>query len=206
MRVNLPNMLIVLRIILIPVFLFFFLSSPDSQVPPEAGESAGLLWAVTGGLTAIVYTPFRLAAVAVFLIAAISDYFDGLLARKWNTVSNFGKLMDPLADKMLVSAAMVALASRQELAAWVVIVIICREFWVTSLRMLALEQGKEIISASMWGKIKTVLQMVMLTVLIAGYGTSAVGILLVYMAVFATILSAIEYTRGHKDVFEVKQK
>ena len=176
LKFNLPNMLIVLRIILIPVFLYFFLSSYD-------------------------YTPFRYAAAAVFIIAAVSDFFDGLLARKWNTVSNFGKLMDPLADKMLVSSAMIALTFKQELAAWVVIIIICREFWVTSLRMLALEQGNEVIPASLWGKIKTVLQMAMLMVLIAGFGATLAGELLVYMAVFATILSAVEYTRGHKDVF-----
>ena len=170
-------MLVVLRIILIPVFLFFFMNS-------------GQDWDF-----------FRIAAVAVFLIAAISDFFDGLLARRWNTVSNFGKLMDPLADKMLVSAAMVALAFRQELAAWVVVVIICREFWVTSLRMLALEQGNTVIAASIWGKTKTVLQMVMLTVLIAGFGTTTIATILVYLAVFATILSAVEYTRDNKDVF-----
>ena len=103
---------------------------------------------------------------------------------------------------MLVSAAMVALAFKQELAAWVVIVIICREFWVTSLRMLALEQGHTVIAASLWGKAKTVLQMAMLTVFIAGFGTNPIAIVLVYLAVIATILSAVEYTRDHKDVFK----
>ena len=174
MKINLPNLLIVLRIILIPVFLFFYLEGQ------------------------------HVVATAVFLVAAISDFFDGLLARMWNTVSNFGKLMDPLADKMLVSAALIALAYTQELAVWIVVVIICREFWVTSLRMLALEAGKKVIAASLWGKIKTVLQMVMLVVLVSGLFTD-MGILidvLVYSAVIATILSAVEYTRDYKDVFK----
>ena len=185
MKINLPNMLIVLRVVLIPVFLVSFSNA----------SYAG-----------------RIIPMAVFLIAAITDYFDGLLARKWNTVSNFGKLMDPLADKMLVSAAMIALAYRQELAAWVVVIIICREFWVTSLRMLALEQGNTVIAASMWGKIKTVLQMIMLTVLIAGVPTGEfiidfgrfgdiIAAALIYSSVVATIVSAVEYTWDYKDVF-----
>ena len=180
-------MLIVLRIVLIPVFLFFFLNAE-----PEGGT-------------------FRLVAVAVFLVASISDFFDGHLARKWNMVSNFGKLIDPLADKMLVSAAMIALAYRQELAAWVVVIIICREFWITALRQLALEQSQEVIAASIWGKAKTALQMTMLTVLIAGIGNvdglfgqtgAAIANILVYLAVIATVLSAVSYTKSHKGVFK----
>lgn len=184
MKINLPNMLIVLRIVLIPVFLFFFMNTGPSGEP--------------------IFDEyiFRMVAVAVFLVAAISDFFDGLLARRWNTVSNFGKLMDPLADKMLVSAAMVALAYRQELAAWVVVIIICREFWVTSLRMLALEQGHAAMAASMWGKTKTVLQMVMLVVFIAGFSGTTIAMILMYLAVIATILSAVEYTRDYKGVFK----
>lgn len=182
MKINLPNLLIVFRIALIPVFLFFFLSAGPGDYF------------------------FRLAAMVVFLVASISDFFDGLLARRWNTVSNFGKLMDPLADKMLVCSAMIALAYRQEIAAWVVVVVICREFWVTSLRMLALEQGREVKGASIWGKTKTVLQMAMIVVLVAGLEMgewiNTVTIMLVYMAVIATVLSAVEYTRDYKDVFK----
>ena len=186
MKINLPNMLLVLRLVLIPFFLFFFLNA-------EPGESL-----------------FRLIAFVIYLIAAISDFLDGYLARKWNTVSNFGKLMDPLADKMLVSSALIALAYRQELAAWVVVVIICREFWVTALRQLALEQGKEVIAASNWGKIKTVLQMTMLGVLMAGMGTeelfgqtgNVIAAVLIYASVAATLVSAVEYTRDYKAVFK----
>lgn len=188
MKINLPNLLIVLRIILIPVFLFFFMA--DGPLPAE------------GPVSAEGPSYFRIIALIIFLVAAISDFFDGLLARRWNTVSNFGKLMDPLADKMLVSAAMIALAYRQELAAWAVVIIICREFWVTSLRMLALEQGKEVIAASWWGKTKTVLQMIMLTVFISGLSfLDHIGTVLMYLSVIATVLSAVEYTKDYKDVF-----
>jgi len=191
LKINLPNLLIIFRIVLIPVFLFFFLNAE-----PMAYGSA-----------------FRWVALVVFSIASITDYFDGLLARKWNTVSNFGKLMDPLADKMLVCSALIALASRQELAVWIVVVIICREFWVTALRQLALEQGKTVIAASMWGKIKTVLHITLIISLLAGLGTDSVlgfgqfGVfaitVLVYAAVAATIVSAVEYTKDYKDVFKV---
>jgi CDP-diacylglycerol--glycerol-3-phosphate 3-phosphatidyltransferase len=186
LKTKLPNMLIVFRVLMIPVFLFFFLSAgPGDYV-------------------------FRITATVIFLVAAISDFFDGHLARRWNTVSNFGKLMDPLADKMLVSTALVALAYRQELAAWVVAVIICREFWVTALRQLALEQGHHVIAASVWGKTKTVLQMTMLVAVMAGAGThvffgawgGTVVNVLVYSAVFVTILSAVEYTKSYRGVFK----
>lgn len=185
MKINLPNLLIVFRILLIPVFLFFLLNAGP-------GEST-----------------YRLVAMIVFLAASVTDFFDGYLARKWGTVSNFGKLMDPLADKMLVCAAMIALVYRQELAAWVVVVVVCREFWVTALRQLALEQGQKVIAASIWGKTKTVLQIVMLTTLMAGLGTeelfgqwgNTVAMILVYLAVIATVLSAAEYTRSYKEVF-----
>ena len=188
MKINLPNLLIVFRILLIPVFLFFFLSAE-----PVPGEYI-----------------FRITALIIFLIASATDFFDGLLARKWNTVSNFGKLMDPLADKMLVSSALIALAHRQELAAWVVVIIICREFWVTALRQLALEQGKAVIAASMWGKVKTVLQIAMLIALMSepiigwllGQAGNVITIVLVYLAVITTVVSGIEYTRDYKDVFK----
>ena len=193
MKMHLPNILIIFRVLLIPVFLFFFLSAPPMQ-------------ALGGSVPA-----FRIIAFIFFLTAALTDLLDGHLARKWNLVSNFGALMDPLADKMLVCSALVALAFRQELAAWIVILIICREFWVTSLRMLALEQGRKVISASVWGKIKTVLQIIMVSALIAGRDIVALTglvrfadvltMILIYLTILATVLSAVEYTRSYKDVF-----
>ena len=156
----------------------------------------------------------RWLALIVFVVAAISDFFDGYFARKWSQVSSFGKLMDPLADKMLVSAALIALVYMQYLAVWIVVIIICREFWVTALRLLALEQGKDVIAASIWGKIKTVLQMVMIITLITGFGTpdfllpinfgytgSVIVTVLIYLSLIATVFSAYEYTKSYKDVF-----
>ena len=190
MKWHLPNILVILRIILIPVFLFFVL-----RIVP--GESV-----------------MRWLALIVFIAAAISDFFDGYYARKWSMVSSFGKLMDPLADKMLVSAALIALVYMQYLAVWIVVVIICREFWVTALRLLALEQGRDVIAASIWGKIKTVLQMVMIITLITGFGTAdfllpidfgqagnVVVSVLIYLSLIATVFSAYEYTKSYKDVF-----
>ena len=187
---NLPNKLIIFRIALIPFFLFFFLTA-------QPGDSV-----------------FRLIAMVIFVLAAFSDFLDGYLARKWDMTTNFGKLMDPMADKMLVCSALVALVQRHELAAWVVIIIICREFWVTALRILALEQGREIISASKLGKVKTVLQMGMLACLLAGVGSGAYGIfvhewwgivanVLVILTVIATVFSAVEYTWGHRAIVRV---
>ncbi|MCL2015943.1 MAG: CDP-diacylglycerol--glycerol-3-phosphate 3-phosphatidyltransferase [Defluviitaleaceae bacterium] len=189
MAFNIPNFLIIIRIVLIPVFLVAFFLSDIGTI--------------------------RWAATLIFSVASITDYFDGLLARKWGTLSNFGKLMDPLADKMLVSAAMVALVYRQELAAWVVIVIISREFWVTAIRMLALEQGKEVIAATMWGKLKTTLQMTMIIVYLIGLTSPLINIgtwsiivplgeFLAYLTVIATIVSAVIYTFNAKDVFLAK--
>ena len=156
----------------------------------------------------------RWLALIVFVSAAISDFFDGYFARKWSMVSSFGKLMDPLADKMLVSAALIALVYMQQLPVWIVVIIICREFWVTALRLLALEQGYDVISASIWGKIKTVLQMAMIITLITGLGTpdfllpidfgqvgSILVTILIYLALIATVFSAYEYTKSYKDVF-----
>jgi len=187
---HLPNILVILRIVLIPVFLFFVL-----RIVP--GEIA-----------------MRWLALFVFAVAAVSDFFDGYYARKWSMVSSFGKLMDPLADKMLVSAALIALVYMQYLQVWIVVIIICREFWVTALRLLALEQGQEVIAASIWGKIKTVLQMAMIITLITGFGTpdfllpidfgqvgSVMVTILIYLALIATIFSAYEYTKSYKDVF-----
>ena len=190
MKWNLPNVLVILRIILIPVFLFFVL-----RISP--GEFT-----------------MRWLALIVFVVAAVSDFFDGYFARKWSQVSSFGKLMDPLADKMLVSAALIALVYMQYLSVWIVVVIICREFWVTALRLLALEQGREVIAASIWGKIKTVLQMAMIITLITGFGTadfllpinfgeagSVIVTVLIYLSLIATVFSAYEYTKSYKDVF-----
>jgi len=167
-ELNLPNVLTVIRILLVPVLL------------------AALLQEAKPGET--------LAAI-VFAVASFTDALDGWIARRQNTVSTFGKLMDPLADKLLVTAALVSLVSLQRLSAWVAMVIIAREFAVTGLRQLAMEHG-EVIHASSWGKIKTAAQIAMVLVLILVEGSPLWVDLLVYLAVVTTVVSGADYFFG----------
>ena len=138
-ELNLPNVLTVVRILLVPVLV------------------AALLAATARG---------DLLAAVVFVVASVTDALDGWIARRRKSESTFGKLMDPLADKLLVVAALVSLVSLDRLSAWVAMVIIAREFAVTGLRQLAMEEG-HVIPASIWGKLKTVTQIAMVLVLIA---------------------------------------
>ena len=138
---NLPNKLTMLRVILIPFFVAFMLLS---------GAEYSYKW----------------IALGIFITASLTDLLDGKIARKYNLVTNFGKLMDPLADKMLVSAALICLTAMGRLEAWIVIVIISREFIISGLRQIAADNGI-VIAASYWGKYKTTFQMVMICLLIA---------------------------------------
>ena len=165
---NLPNALTVLRILLVPVV------------------AAALLAASPKG---------DILAAGVFVIASLTDALDGWIARRHKRVTNFGKLMDPLADKLLIAAALVSLVSLHRLSAWVAMVIIAREFAVTGLRLVAVEQG-HVIAASWWGKLKTMAQVVMVLALIA---TSNPGVLvngIVYITVAITVLSGADYFFG----------
>ena len=142
---NLPNALTLARVFLI--FVFIILAANASGVA-ENFNSAQIL---------------RIIAYVVALVAAFTDLADGYFARRWNQITDFGKLMDPLADKIFVSGIMLMMVQYQLLPAWVAVVIIAREFLVTGLRMLAL-QKQTVIAADIWGKIKTVLQMLMMGV------------------------------------------
>ena len=137
---NLPNKLTLFRVILIPFFVFFLLA------PYFEGYG-------------------NYIAVAVFIVASITDFLDGKIARKYNLVTNFGKFMDPLADKLLVSSALICLVALNKIPAWVVIVIIAREFIISGFRLVAADNGV-VIAASYWGKFKTAFQMVTVIVLI----------------------------------------
>lgn len=167
-ELTLPNVLTVLRMLLVPVVV------------------AALLAETPNG---------DLLAAAVFLFASITDGLDGWIARRRRIETTFGKLMDPLADKLLVTAALVALVSLDRLAAWVAMVIIAREFAVTGLRTLAVEQG-HVVPASVWGKLKTFVQITMVLALIAIDGDPAWVDLLVYLAVAVTVLSGADYFFG----------
>jgi CDP-diacylglycerol---glycerol-3-phosphate 3-phosphatidyltransferase len=173
---NVPNVLTVIRILLVPVLIVALLDK-------------------TGG--------GDLLAAIVFAVASLTDAIDGYLARSRNWVTTFGKLMDPIADKLLIVAALVALVSLNRLAAWVAMVIIAREFAVTVLRVAVGTQQGVVISANLLGKLKTATQVAMVMVLIAVHGRPLWVSLLVYATVAITVLSGADYffgvSRGRAD-------
>ena len=169
MQMNLPNKLTILRVLIIPFFVLFMLTN------------------ITGAAD-------KWIAVAIFVIASFTDFLDGYIARKYNLVSNFGKFMDPLADKLLVSAAMICLVEMGRLPAWIVIIIISREFIISGFRLIASDNGV-VIAASYWGKFKTVFQMAMIIVLICNLG-GVFGIVettLIWISLILTIVSLADY-------------
>ncbi len=165
---NVPNLLTVVRILLVPVLVVALL---------EKSGSGDLLAAI------------------VFAVASLTDAIDGYLARSRNWVTNFGKLMDPVADKLLIVAALIALVSLGRLEAWVAMVIIAREFAVTALRAAVATQGV-VIAASSWGKIKTAVQVAMVISLIAVHGHPVWLSALIYVTVAVTVLSGADYFFG----------
>ena len=164
-ELNTPNVLTIFRIVLVPVLVAALLSSRAD------GD---------------------LIAAGVFAVASATDALDGYIARRNRSVTAFGKLMDPLADKLLVTAALVGLVSLDRISAWAAMVIIAREFAVTGLRLLAVEQG-HVIAASVWGKIKTAAQIAMVLALIAVDGSPGWLDALVYVTVGVTVISGAEY-------------
>ena len=176
---NLPNKLTIMRVILIPFFVFFLLS----PYFPAYGNYI---------------------AVAIFIVASLTDMLDGKIARKYNLVTNFGKFMDPRADKRLVCSAMICLIELDRLAAWIVIVIIAREFIISGFRLLASDNGV-VIAASYWGKFKTTFQMLMVIVLILDIQMpffQILGTVLTYVALILTVVSLIDYIVKNKDVLK----
>jgi CDP-diacylglycerol--glycerol-3-phosphate 3-phosphatidyltransferase len=165
---NLPNALTLLRILAVPVVVVALLGETPN------GDAL---------------------AAAVFALAALTDGLDGYFARSRNAVTTFGKLMDPIADKLLIVAALVSLVSLDRLAPWVAMVIIAREFAVTVMRAIAVERGI-VISASRLGKVKTVLQIAAVIALIAANPAPAWVDVLVYLAVAATLISGADYFFG----------
>ncbi len=167
MQMNLPNKLTLFRILLIPVFLLVLF-----LIPAPAG---------------------RYLATAVFAIASFTDFLDGKIARSWNLVTNFGKFMDPLADKLLVCSALVSFVGLGDLPAWVVILILSREFAITGFRTLAME-ANVVIAASKWGKLKTATQMIMIILLLLHIpGWEMAETVFVVLAVIFTVVSGVDY-------------
>ena len=144
----------------------------------------------------------RYIAVIIFIVASLTDMLDGKIARKYNLVSNFGKFMDPLADKLLVMAALVSMVALKDLAAWVVIVILAREFTITGFRTLAME-ANIVMAASWWGKVKTTVQMIMIPVVLLKLPFGCMPLVetvLIYLSVFFTIFSGADYIIKNKQV------
>ena len=172
---NLPNKLTLLRVILIPFFVVVLLTQC-------VGENS------------------KYVALGIFVIASITDFFDGRIARSRNLVTNFGKFMDPLADKLLVCSAMICLISSGKLEDWIVIVIISREFIISGFRLIASDNGV-VIAASYWGKFKTVSQMAMIIVLILDLpGLEIAGIALKYLALGLTVVSLGDYVWKNRGI------
>ena len=142
-------------------------------------------------------------AVALFVAASLTDFLDGHLARKYHLVTNFGKFMDPLADKLLVSAAMICLVEMGRLPAWIVIIIISREFIISGFRLIASDNGV-VIAASYWGKFKTVFQMAMIIVLICNLGGAFVWVetALIWISLILTVVSLADYVVKNIDVLK----
>ncbi|EEG73339.1 CDP-diacylglycerol--glycerol-3-phosphate 3-phosphatidyltransferase [[Clostridium] hylemonae] len=173
---NLPNKLTVLRIIMVPFFVLFMLT--------DLGGSAN-----------------KWIALVLFCVASLTDMLDGKIARARNLVTNFGKFMDPLADKLLVCSAMICLIPLGKLDAWIVIVIIAREFIISGFRLVASDSGI-VIAASYWGKFKTVSQMFMIILLIADLGSvfDVIGTVLIWVSLILTVVSLIDYVVKNKEV------
>ncbi|MCI5898302.1 MAG: CDP-diacylglycerol--glycerol-3-phosphate 3-phosphatidyltransferase [Anaerovoracaceae bacterium] len=173
---NLPNKLTILRVLLIPVFIVLLMNG------------------------------YYYWSGIVFLLASFTDMLDGQIARKYNLITNFGKIMDPLADKLLVTSALICLVELGEIAGWMVIIILAREFIITGLRAVAAGEGI-IIAAGKSGKLKTILQMTALTVILlrdwpfALFTDFPVGNIILWAAVIMTVYSGIEYIVKNKQVF-----
>ena len=175
---NLPNKLTVLRVLMIPFFVVFMIT------PLAEGNG-------------------KYIALALFCIASLTDMLDGKIARKHNLVTNFGKFMDPLADKLLVCSALICMIELRELPAWMVIIIISREFIISGFRLVASDNGV-VIAASYWGKFKTTFQMLMIIYLVVDLQfayANVVGMVLVYVALALTVISLVDYIAKNYKVF-----
>ncbi|MBP3832093.1 MAG: CDP-diacylglycerol--glycerol-3-phosphate 3-phosphatidyltransferase [Clostridia bacterium] len=199
---NLPNKLTILRIILVPIMVII----PFLNIQGE-----------------FFNIPISLLIIdAIFIIASITDKLDGSIARKRNLVTNFGKFLDPIADKILVLAAMVMLVEMNKLPAWIPIIVLFREFVVSGYRLIAVENGGQVIAASIWGKIKTATQMVAIILMFidkfafANFLNTTIRATmssfefifniivstLMFVSVIAAIFSGWDYIKGGKDLFK----
>lgn len=175
---NLPNRLTVLRVIMVPFFVAFMLI-------PSLGGMAN-----------------KYIALALFCVASFTDFLDGYLARRDNLVTNFGKFMDPLADKLLVCSALICLSSMDKLPTWIVLIIIAREFIISGFRLVASDNGI-VIAASYWGKFKTVSHMTMIILLILDFQNPVYQVvtnIIVAIGLALTVISLADYVWKNRQV------
>ena len=178
---NTPNKLTVARMIIVPFLVVFLLTGWGGDVN-------------------------RYISLALFVVASVTDWFDGYLARKNNLVTNFGKFMDPLADKLLVCSAMICMIELNRLPAWFVLIIIGREFIISGFRLIAAENGI-VIAANYWGKFKTASQMIMIILLILHFDGIFVTLeqLFIWLSLALTIISLITYIWQNKSVLSMQE-
>ena len=178
---NTPNKLTVVRMIMVPFLVLFLLTG-------WGGEAN------------------RYISLAIFVIASVTDWFDGYLARKHHLVTNFGKFMDPLADKLLVCSAMICLIELERLPAWIVIIIIAREFIISGFRLIAAENGI-VIAANYWGKFKTVSQMIMIILLLLHFGGvfAVLEQIFIWLSLALTVISLMTYIWQNRSVLSMQE-
>lgn len=171
---NTPNKLTMLRVIMVPIFMI-----------------------------AYMYTPYNILSMLIFVLAFLTDMLDGYLARKNNQVSNFGKIMDPLADKLLVAAAMVLLTKNGLVNEWITIIVLAREFAVSGIRIAAAAEGN-VVAASSWGKIKTIWQFVAITLALIINEKNIVVDIFMWVNLALTVLSGVDYIVKNKKYLSYK--
>ena len=178
---NTPNKLTIARMIIVPFLVIFLLTG-------WGGEAN------------------RYISLTLFVVASVTDWFDGYLARKNNLVTNFGKFMDPLADKLLVCSAMICMIDLKRLSAWFVIIIIAREFIISGFRLIAAENGI-VIAANYWGKFKTASQMIMIILLILHFDGIFVILeqIFIWLSLALTIISPITYIWQNRTVLSMQE-
>jgi len=176
---NLPNKLTLIRVLLVPVFVVF------------------LMCDITGDYD-------KWIALLIFIVASLTDMLDGKIARKYNLVTNFGKFMDPLADKLLVCSAIICFIKMDKMPTWMVLIIIAREFIISGFRLVASDNGV-VIAASMWGKYKTAVSMIMIAFVIADIANPVYQIItqiLIWVSLILTVVSLVDYVFKNKDIFK----
>lgn len=172
---NLPNKLTLFRVVLVPFFVAFLLNQYVNEY-------------------------FNIIALVIFIVASLTDLLDGKIARKYNLVTNFGKFMDPLADKLLVCSAIICLIELERIPSWIVVIIIAREFVISGFRLIASDNGV-VIAASMWGKYKTTFQMIMVILMIVNLPQlQLVTDIVMWIATILTVVSLIDYLVKNKQV------